>query len=93
MVSTEQVAEFERHRQGQAMMTTYISSAIREKKQVYCHITPFLVVLFFSFAYTHRLFFSPCPLATSFSFGLLFFHATLVIINMVESTYVILPES
>ncbi|KAG0068073.1 hypothetical protein BGZ92_004958 [Podila epicladia] len=33
MVSTEQVAEFERHRQGQAMMTTYISSAIREKKQ------------------------------------------------------------
>ncbi|KAF9106366.1 hypothetical protein BGX27_009202 [Mortierella sp. AM989] len=33
MVSTEQVADFERQRQGQIMMTTYISSAIREKKQ------------------------------------------------------------
>ncbi|KAG0347858.1 hypothetical protein BG004_006731 [Podila humilis] len=33
MVSTEQLAEFERHRQSQAMMTTYISSAIRERKQ------------------------------------------------------------
>ncbi|KAF8927092.1 hypothetical protein BGZ58_010640 [Dissophora ornata] len=33
MVSTEQVADFERQRQGQIMMTTYISSAIREKKK------------------------------------------------------------
>ncbi|KAG0361766.1 RNA polymerase I-specific transcription initiation factor RRN3-domain-containing protein [Gamsiella multidivaricata] len=33
MVSSEQVADFERLRQGQIMMTTYISSAIREKKQ------------------------------------------------------------
>ncbi|KAF9427511.1 hypothetical protein BGZ94_004778, partial [Podila epigama] len=33
MVSSEQVAEFERHRQSQAMMTSYISSAIKEKKQ------------------------------------------------------------
>ncbi|KAF9173728.1 hypothetical protein BGX21_006409 [Mortierella sp. AD011] len=33
MVSTEQAADFERQRQGQIMMTTYISSAIREKKQ------------------------------------------------------------
>ncbi|KAF9436231.1 hypothetical protein BGZ76_004519 [Entomortierella beljakovae] len=33
MVSTDQLADFERQRQGQILMTTYISSAIREKKQ------------------------------------------------------------
>ncbi|KAI1300548.1 hypothetical protein EDD11_006093 [Mortierella claussenii] len=33
MVSSEQAADFERQRQSQVMMTTYISSAIREKKQ------------------------------------------------------------
>ncbi|KAG0319399.1 hypothetical protein BGZ99_005132 [Dissophora globulifera] len=33
MASTHQVSDFERLRQGQVMMTTYISSAIREKKK------------------------------------------------------------
>ncbi|KAG0054746.1 hypothetical protein BGZ83_010529 [Gryganskiella cystojenkinii] len=33
MISSEQLVDFERQRQGQMMMTTYISSAIREKKQ------------------------------------------------------------
>ncbi|KAF9916002.1 hypothetical protein BX616_004865 [Lobosporangium transversale] len=33
MVTTEQVADFERQRQSQVMMTAYISSSIREKKQ------------------------------------------------------------
>ncbi|CAO3563500.1 unnamed protein product [Mortierella alpina] len=33
MVSEDQLAEFERQRQGQIMMTSYISSAIRQKKE------------------------------------------------------------
>jgi len=42
MISSEQLADFERQRQGQMMMTTYISSAIREKKQV-CSLSSFLL--------------------------------------------------
>jgi hypothetical protein len=46
MISSDQIANFERQRQGQIMMTTYISSAIRDKKQVRLAPFPFSLALF-----------------------------------------------
>jgi RNA polymerase I-specific transcription initiation factor RRN3 len=34
MISSEQVADFEKQRQSLVMMTTYIASAIQEKRRV-----------------------------------------------------------
>lgn len=85
MVSTEQVAEFERQRQGQAMMTTYISSAIREKKQVCCHV-PFLMALSIFFPVPrlfHTISFIPTAIVLYFLLWS-FFSMPFVIINLVE---------
>lgn len=47
-VTTENAVDPERQRQGQTMMTAYISSAIREKKKVrdHCHQLPRVITAF-----------------------------------------------